>query len=135
MKTKPVIWGLLVLFMLSCESHDITTTISNIKVCRKIDSECAENKASFNNSVLQIFSTAQLHNAPEGTKISIKWFYNNEGNWYEIDRNEYTYKNHKDLIISSLKAPINGWPKGNYKVVYSLKTDDSNAVTSEFKIE
>lgn len=78
-------------------------------------------------------ASAKLKNAPEGTIVTISWHYDNGGIWYEIDKVSITNKN-MNKVKSTLSSPTTGWPTGNYRVFFSLNTDNSEPLTKNFTI-
>jgi len=128
----PIIFVTLILQ--SCNFNASTSTISNVKICTRIEnSSCSGNLSSLPSSSGKIFTTAQINNVPNGTQIAIIWEYNNGGEWYKIDIIELTYSNNNP-IISSLNAPKNGWPKGNYRITYTLDIDGTKPIITRFNI-
>lgn len=135
MKSKMLILTLLFISFQSCEFNVSTANISDVQICTEIsDDACTDNNKTFPLNANEIYTTAKLNNAPEGTKLTISWQYDNSGQWFEIDKVNLVYTNGKDKISSSLSSPTNGWPKGKYRVVYTLESDNSEPITKEFSI-
>ncbi len=124
----------LVIAIQACEFNVSTASLSDIKICTELASdECTASQTTIDANVPYIYATAQLKNVPTETEITISWQYDNQGSWYEIDLVKLKTDN-STTIKSSLSAPTNGWPKGNYKVIFSLNTDNSTPVEVNFSI-
>jgi len=133
-----------ILFVLStiaitaCSFNLSTATLENIKMCveKPENKTCSSDTAQFKTTIPRIFATADLKYAPEGTKVKIDWKYLGGDTVKPTDIDSITLETKSDtqLITSSLSAPTNGFPDGNYEVVISLSTDNSKPIRKQFSI-
>ena len=141
-KNKSV--NIFVLFVLSvftttaCSFNLSTATLENIKMCVEISENkpCANDTSKFEKNTPKIFVTSDLKYAPEGTKVKIDWKYLGGDTVKATDIDSITLETKSDttFVFSSLSAPTNGWPDGNYEVVLSLNTDNSKPISKQFSI-
>ncbi|PSB58706.1 hypothetical protein [Chamaesiphon polymorphus] len=100
------------------------------------DKECTSDTSTFGKDTPKLFATADLNNAPEGTKVKIDWKYlgGEAGTAAEIDSIDLETKSNMTTITSHLSAPSKGLPAGKYEVVMSLDTDNSKPISKQFSI-
>jgi hypothetical protein len=107
-------------------------------MCGKVtaDKECASDTNTFDNNTPKLFATADLNNAPEGTKVKIDWKYlgGEAGTAADIDSVNLETNSNMTTITSHLSAPSKGLPAGKYEVVMSLDTDNSKPIRKQFSI-
>ena len=136
------IFGLFVLSTLAataCSFKVSTATLENIKMCEKLENKnqtCASDTAQFDTTTPQIFATADLKYAPEGTKVKIDWKYlgGDTVKATDIASVDLVTKSDTNIVFSNLNAPPNGFPEGNYEVVISLGTDNSKPISKQFSV-
>jgi hypothetical protein len=120
-----------------CSFSISSATIDNLKICsEKVkNKECASDVSSFTKSTPKLFATADLKNAPEGTKVKIDWKYLNgeAGAAKMIDSVNLVTESNMTLITSYLESD-KAWPTGNYEVVFTLGTDNSQPLKKQFSI-
>jgi hypothetical protein len=120
-----------------CSFSISSATIDNLKICsEKVkNKECASDVSSFTKSTPKLFATADLKNAPEGTKVKIDWKYLNgeAGAAKTIDSVNLVTESNMTLITSYLESD-KAWPTGNYEVVFTLGTDNSQPLKKQFSI-
>lgn len=90
---------------------------------------------TFTTDVSEVFCSARMNNAPSPVKVTGKWIYVNgelkDVSNYEIDSASVEVKT--GYFSMSLSRPTNGWPKGNYKLVYII--DGKEVGSASFKIQ
>ena len=135
------IFGLFVLSTLAataCSFSVSTATLDNIKMCveKPENQTCASDTAQFNTTAPKIFATADLRNAPEGTKVKIVWkaLEGDPVKATDVASIDLVTKSDTNLVSSNLNVPPNGFPEGNYEVVISLGTDNSKPMSKKFSI-
>lgn len=134
MRSFIIFFVLSTLLLQSCDFNISTANITNVKVCTSIeDNKCDSDNSSISINTPVIYATADLENLTEGLVATIIWQFDNSGTWYEIDKVELKINN-MNQIKSSLSAPTNGWPLGNYQVIFLLNTDNSKPITKSFTI-
>jgi hypothetical protein len=121
-----------------CSFKVSTAGLDNVKMCAQepSNSGCATDTTNFKPNTGKLFVTANLNNAPEGTKVKIEWKFLGGGSVapQTIDTVTLETKANTNLVNSYLSSPNNGWPKGDYEVVISLDTDNSKPVSKKFSI-
>jgi hypothetical protein len=125
------------LALIGCSFSVSTAAIENLKTCSEQvkDKACASDTSSFSKATPKLFATADLKNAPEGTKVKVDWKYLNgeAGAAQTIDSVNLVTESNMTLITSNLTA-TKEWPTGNYEVVFTLGTDNSKPLTKQFSI-
>lgn len=113
-----------------------TANITDVKMCDEAkDSQCPEDTPTFTPETEEIIITSKLNNAPEGTKVSFQWRYKEDGG-VDIDKVELESKDvATNTLQSSLSKPDAGWPAGDYEVIISLDTDNSEPIHKEFSVK
>ncbi|HAT03277.1 MAG TPA: hypothetical protein DCS29_00660 [Candidatus Magasanikbacteria bacterium] len=130
--------GILALLGAGCEVT--TANLQNVKMCSAlVDYQCAEDTVEFSSDTPELFLTALLQNAVEGTVVNYSWYYLGEQGTeepYEIDSVDFTKKEgDQQEVYGSLSIPDNGWPVGAYQVVLQIKADNVDPITKEFSIK
>ena len=118
-----------------------TAGLSDVRLCSDADSSgaCSSDSSTFKTTDKEIFLSAQLNNAPSGTKITATWTYlrgelGNEPQ--EIDSVTAEAGDSGSLpFYSSLTTPANGWPTGDYEVTLKLSSENSEQITKPFSIK
>lgn len=115
-----------------------TANITNIVMAKAVDAEKKPvNPTSvFGTGTSEVFCSAKMNSAPEGTKVTGKWIYVSgelkDVTNYEID--SATLEIGGTAYFSmSLSRPTNGWPKGDYKL--ALAIDGKEAGSASFTIQ
>lgn len=134
-------FGLIVLSAFAttaCSFNVSTATLEDVKTCTEVpeNQPCASDTSQFEKTTPKIFVTSNLKYAPEGTKIKIDWKYLGGGSVKATDIDSITLETKSDtkFVYSSLTAPTNGWPDGNYEVVLSINTDNSKPIHKQFSV-
>jgi hypothetical protein len=122
----------------ACSFNISTAALENVKMCGEVadNQPCASDITKFEKTAPKLFVTADLKFAPEGSKVKIDWKYlgGEAGKATDIDSVTLETKSNTTLVTSSLTATNAGWPSGNYEVVLSLNTDNSQPIRKQFSI-
>ncbi|MHB9111747.1 MAG: hypothetical protein ACYC4D_03845 [Thermoleophilia bacterium] len=116
-----------------------TANLSNVNVCDKLDNEqCPSDMSSLDQETPAFYVSADLNNAPSGTKIKIDWRYlsgeiGNEPQ--DIDSVSLTSEEDSNNIQSSLERATDVWPKGEYEVVLTIQTDNAEPIHKKFSVK
>jgi hypothetical protein len=125
------------LALAGCSFSISSAAIENLKTCSEQvkGKECASDISSFTKATPKLFATADLKNAPEGTKVKVDWKYlsGEAGAAKMIDSVNLVTESNMTLITSNLES-TKEWPTGNYEVVFTLGTDNSKPLTKQFSI-
>lgn len=124
--------------LVGCSFSLSTATLENIKTCSVLDhnEQCADDIHSFEQNTPILFATADLKYAPAGTNVTITWNYlgGEAGQAGPIDSVSLKTDSLTTLVTSSLTAPTQGWPRGDYEVVFSLNSDNAQPIRKQFSI-
>ncbi|MHB0867793.1 MAG: hypothetical protein ACYC6B_09695 [Thermoleophilia bacterium] len=139
-KLSIIVFSLLVAATLQACSYS-TAQLSDVKLCNSTDGagNCVNDSMAFKTTDAEIFLSAQLENAPSGTKVTAAWRYlkgelGNEPK--DIDSVTAEAGDGGNLpYYSSLTAPTAGWPTGDYEVTLTLSSDNSTPVSKQFSIK
>lgn len=118
-----------------------TASVSDIKLCSQPDSEgnCTADESVFKVDDREIFLSAQINNAPSGTKVTATWNYlrGELGNDpREIDSVVVeTEESGSGPFYSSLTTPIRGWPTGDYEVTITLDAENNEPASKQFSVK
>ena len=116
-----------------------TAGLSNVKLCEKLDGDaCSSDMSTLSKEASTFFVTANLDNAPAGTKIKIDWRYlsGELGNQpQDIDSASFTSEEDSNVITGSLERATATWPKGEYEVVLKIQTDNADPVSKTFSVK
>lgn len=111
-----------------------TANLSDVMSCTEItDNLCTEDITTFAPDTPEIFVSAILNNAPEGTFTTFSWRYLEDN--YDIDSITLESIETTTTLQSSFTIPDNGWPLGEYEVVLSLDTDNSEPIHKKFIVK
>lgn len=111
-----------------------TTNLSDIMACTETqDVLCAEDITTFATDTPEIYISAILHNAPEGTLTTFSWRYITDD--FHIDSITLESVETTTTLQSSLNMPDEGWPVGEYEVIISIHTDNSEPVHKKFTVK
>jgi len=127
------------IFLQACSVS--TAGISDVKLCVDADSKgiCSSDSSTFETTTPEIFLSANLNNAPSGTKVTSSWKYikGELGNDpQDIDSVTAEAKEGgSQPYTSSMTSPTAGWPKGDYEVTITLSSDNSTPVVKKFSIQ
>lgn len=126
------------LTLVACNFSISTATLDNVQVCSEVQSngQCDSDSAPFAKDAAELVATADLKYAPEGTLVTIDWNYlgGEAGQATAIDSVSLETEENMDLVTSSLTTPQSGWPSGDYEVVFSLDTDNSQPISKQFSV-
>jgi len=138
MKTK-ILSLLLVascVFIMASSCEVSTANLTDVKMCEMPDGDlCAEDQAVFAPDLPEIYVTAVLNNAPEGTQVTFYWRYLDEDPVVEIDSVVVDIEETTSSLYSALTAPPAGWPTGNYEVELKVSADNVDPVKKQFEIK
>lgn len=122
----------------ACNFKVSTAGLENVKMCAEVaqSGQCASDTVTFDRNTGKLFVTADLNNAPEGTKVKIDWKYlgGEAGNASNIDTVTVESKPDTSFISSNLTSNNKAFPAGKYEVVLALDTDNSKPIRKEFSI-
>ena len=111
-----------------------TANLTDVMSCTEItDNLCTEDITSFSPDTPEIYVSAILNNAPEGTLTTFSWRYLEDN--YDIDSITLESIDTTTTLQSSLSIPDNGWPLGEYEVILSLESDNSEPISKKFIVE
>lgn len=113
-----------------------TAHIRDVKMCNEfINDGCTNDNPSFSASDPVFIVSCIVANAPSETKITFSWFYTT-GERIAIDEASVTLSEGGTYPVhSSLSAPADGWPKGDYEVVISIEGFENKTVTKPFTVK
>mgnify|MGYP006879611488 CR=1 FL=1 len=121
----------------SCEYGVTTAHIENITICTALDGDiCETNNLIISPSDPNIYVSCKLKNAPQNTRVTFIWKYNDGENSITIDEISL---NSSDIGVngdlnSSLSKPYNGWPLGKYEVEISIDGDENDPRNKYFEV-
>jgi len=106
-----------------------TANLSDIKLCSSVNSsgECDGDNSTFSGTVPVIYCSAQLKNAPSGTKVTFEWKQGSES------MGKADVETSSGVVNSTFK-PTSAMEPGTYSVTVKINTDNSKPVTKEFTI-
>lgn len=111
-----------------------TANLTNVMSCESAtDILCEEDITTFATDTPEIYVTAVLNNAPEGTLTTFSWRYVTDD--FHIDSITLESIETTTTLQSSLNMPEEGWPVGEYEVVLSINTDNSEPIHKKFFVE
>ena len=142
-----VLISILALPLVACQTDGIgfptssggKTSLSNAVMCTSVDLETGEPiepTDTFTTTTPLIFCSVKVSNATPDTMISAEWLYLREGDTEETglliaDWNNTIEGTH--YIPLSITRPENGWPKGDYRLIFYL--GDKKALSTSFKVQ
>ncbi len=138
MKTKILSLFLIAscVFIMASSCEVSTANLTDVKMCEIPEGDlCAEDQAEFATDLEEIYVTAVLNNAPEGTQVTFYWRYLDEDPVVEIDSVTVDIEEVTSSIYSALTAPPAGWPTGRYEVELKIHTDNAEPVKKQFEIK
>lgn len=131
---------MVVILMLAVAGCNVSTaSLSSVKVCDRIENEqCPSDMSSLDKETPAFYVSADLDNAPTGTKIKIDWRYlsgeiGNEPQ--DIDSVSLTSEEDSNNVQSSLERATEVWPKGEYEVVLTIQTDNAEPIHKKFSVK
>ncbi len=111
-----------------------TANLTDVMSCTNApDILCEEDISIFATDTPEIYVTAILNNAPEGTLTTFSWRYITDD--FHIDSITLESLETTTTLQSSLNMPDEGWPVGEYEVVLSINTDNSEPVHKKFSVK
>lgn len=107
-----------------------TANLSDVKICTSTESsgECTSDISSVSGSSPIIYCTAQLKNAPSGTKVIFEWKKGSES------MGKADVESASGVVSSTFK-PSGTLEPGKYSVTVRIDADNPKPVTKEFSIE
>lgn len=107
-----------------------TANLSDVKLCTEKNSSniCDGSASTFPASTPVIYCSANLKNAPSGTKVTFEWKLGNESLG-------------KADVETSTGTVVSNWSTGgavepgSYSVTVKINTDNATPITKEFTIE
>jgi hypothetical protein len=107
-----------------------TASLSDVKVCGAIgsDGDCTSGVSSMPASAPVIYCSAQLKNAPSGTKVTFTWKRAGES-IASADVETSSAVVYSNLTTNGALTP------GKYSVTVKINTDNAEPVTKEFTVE
>ncbi len=141
-KTLPVVpfVAAIIVLTLSLAGCNVSTAnLSDVKIFDKIeDGRCSSDMGTIDKSVDTFHVTANLNNAPSGTKVKIDWRYlsgelSNEPQ--DIDSVSVVSEENSDFVESSLERATPAWPKGEYEAVLKIDTDNADPIHKKFSVK
>jgi len=128
--------ALAALTLLGCNVS--TANVSNPQTCDQLDGNvCPGDEGTFDPSTPVFYVSADLNNAPSGTKIDITWRYlgGELGGAQDIDTVTLTSEEDSNTLQSSLEKGTSTWPRGDYEVVLKIQTDNAEPVHKTFSVK
>lgn len=113
-----------------------TANLQDVKMCNELSGDaCSGDNSIFSVDDPMLYVSCSLHNAPDDTKVNFTWFYTT-GERFEIDAVSVTTDGSGSTypLYSSLSAPYEGWPEGDYEVVIAIEGYEDKTVTKTFKV-
>jgi len=106
-----------------------TANLNDIKLCNtKSDAGCSSDAASFPVTSEAIYCSANVKNAPSGTKVTFIWKHDGkELGQADVETSGGTVLGH--MTINGALEP------GKYSVTVKLNSDNSTPTTKEFTLE
>lgn len=116
-----------------------TASLSNVRVCEQLEGDqCPSDMSSLGKETPSFYVSADIDNAPTGTKIKIDWRYlsGEVGNEpQDIDSVSLTTEEGTNTLQSSLKRSTELWPRGEYEVVLKIDTDNADPIHKKFSVK
>jgi len=117
---------LLAVTLAGCEGEVSFTTasLSEATMCQGVDENWKPVDAVdvFAVDTPEIFCSAKLSHAPDDTEVSAEWIYI-EGEMEDLSNyliDTWSTTGGSGYLYASLTHPDNGWPKGDYQVVFYI---------------
>ncbi len=110
--------------------------IKDVRMCTELSvDQCSDDDPVFDNDDPVIYVSCIVKNAPSETTITFSWYYT-ERDPIEIDVVSVELKESGSYpVYSSLSAPYEGWPDGDYEVVIAIEGFEDKAVRKTFKVD
>ena len=112
-------------------------SLSNATMCKSVDLETGEplEKAdTFTPATQVIYCSVKVSNATPDTQIGDEWLYLPSGDEEGLLISDWsTTMEGTRYVPLSITRPENGWPEGNYRVVFYL--DDEEVLSVPFTVE
>jgi len=133
------ILALVALPLLAIGCNVSTASLSNIRVCEQLDGEqCPSDMSTLGKESPTFFVSANIDNAPTGTKIKIDWRYLSGeigDEPQDIDSVSLITEEDSNNLQSSLERAAEVWPRGEYEVVLKIETDNAEPVHKPFSVK
>ncbi len=107
-----------------------TANLSDVKLCTQKNSSgvCDADASTFHATDAVIYCSANLKNAPSGTKVTFEWKHGSESmGKADVETSSGTVSS--NFTTNSAVEP------GKYSVTVKINTDNATPVTKEFTIE
>ncbi|MEO8514572.1 MAG: hypothetical protein ABI543_13505 [Ignavibacteria bacterium] len=106
-----------------------TANLSDVKLCTSLSSGvCSGDNTTFHATDAVIYCSANLKNAPSGTKVTFEWKHGSESmGKADVETSSGT--------VSSNFTTNGAVEPGKYSVTVKINTDNATPVTKEFTIE
>jgi len=106
-----------------------TANLSDVKLCVSVNSsgECDGDNSTFSGTTPVIYCSAQMKNAPSGTKVMFEWKHGSES------LGKADVETSSGIVNSTFK-PTAALEPGKYSVTVKIETDNAKPVTKEFTI-
>jgi len=123
-------------FFTACQVS--TTSIDNVQSCPKTDFDADANACKLDTTVFatdtdEIYVTADVSGAPDGTQVTFAWKYITDPT--NIDSVILTLEDSENTVNSSLEKPTNGWPAGDYEIDITTNWDNVEPIAKKFTVE
>lgn len=120
-------------------SCNMEPSIDVVRLCNNPDYDitCPNDQSEFDAAETDtVFLTAILNHVPEGTHVTVDWYYIENGKEILSAMQMVTYEDATDYQINSrLPKPKDGWKKGKYRVILNLNTELFKPVEKVFKVK
>jgi hypothetical protein len=127
------------LLVVAGTSCNLEPGIDVVRLCNNPDYDitCPDDQSEFDAVETDtIFLTAILNHVPEGTHVTVEWFYLENGKDKLSAMQMVTYEEATDYQVNSrLPEPKGGWKKGKHLVVMNLNTEGFKSIEKEFVIK
>jgi hypothetical protein len=128
--------ALLAIVSTSC---NFEPSIDVVRLCNNPDYDitCPSDQSEFDAADTDtVFLTAILNHVPEGTMVTVEWFYIENAKDKLSAMQMLTLEDATDYQVNSrLPEPKEGWMKGKHLVVMNLNTDGFKPVEKEFVVK
>lgn len=127
------------LLLISAGCNVSTANLSDVRICDKLDNgQCTSDMSSLDKNTPTLYVSANLNNAPTGTKIKVDWRYLGGDPGTEpqdIDSITLTSEEDSANLQSSLDSGTGTFPIGDYEVVLKIDTDNADPIHKTFSIK
>ena len=106
--------------------------ISKIQLCDRLDynNNAVNPKNTFGSQTPEIHAVINF-TGQTSKDLTVSWIYTN---WNRtITSDKYNFTDNKGIGVVSLTKPNNGWPDGNYRVIFEMEGKELDTKTFEIK--